>query len=81
MKDRNQFCQDYVDGDVELVLTIHLERNRQSFDLKIGKKQKYVVKDIAELTDNIKNMRTVSYGKNLSFIHSQIGGNCMAHIM
>lgn len=71
MKDRNQFCQDYVDGDVELVLTMHLERNRQSFDLKIGKKQKYVVKDIAELTDNIKNMRTVSYGKNLSFIHSQ----------
>ncbi|MDE7310648.1 MAG: DEAD/DEAH box helicase [Eubacterium sp.] len=71
LQDRNQFCQQYGNGDVRLVPTLHLEADRESLDLKIGTTQLYVVKDIGELVDNIKQMRYVSYGKKLAFTHSQ----------
>lgn len=71
LQDRNQFCQQYGNGDVRLVPTLHLEADRESLDLKIGTTQLYVVKDIGELIDNIKQMRYVSYGKKLAFTHSQ----------
>ncbi len=71
MQDRNQFCQEYGNGDVRLVPILHLEADRESLELKIGTTQLYVVKDIGELIDNIKQMRYVSYGKRLAFTHSQ----------
>lgn len=71
LQDRNQFCQQYGNGDVRLVPTLHLEADRESLDLKIGTTQLYVVKDIGELVDHIKQMRYVSYGKKLAFTHSQ----------
>lgn len=71
MQDRNQFCQEYGNGDVRLIPILHLEADRESMELKIGTTQMYVVKDIGELVDNIKQMRHVSYGKKLAFTHSQ----------
>lgn len=69
--DRNQFCQEYGNGNVRLVPTLHLENSRESLELKIGTSQLYVVKDIWELIDDIKQMRYVSYGKKLAFTHTQ----------
>lgn len=71
LQDRNQFCQEYGNGDVRLIPTLHLEAERESLDLRIGITQLYVVKDIGELVDNIKQMRYISYGKKLAFTHSQ----------
>lgn len=71
MQDRSQFCQEYGNGDVRLIPILHLEADRESLELKIGTTQMYVVKDIGELVDNIKQMRYVSYGKKLAFTHSQ----------
>lgn len=71
LQDRNQFCQQYGNGDVRLVPILHLEADRESLELKIGTTQLYVVKDIGELVDNIKQMRYISYGKKLAFTHSQ----------
>lgn len=71
LQDRNQFCQEYGNGDVRLVPILHLEAGRESLELKIGTSQLYVVKDIRELVQNIKQMRYVSYGKKLAFTHSQ----------
>ncbi|MCI9123367.1 MAG: ATP-dependent helicase [Eubacterium sp.] len=71
LQDRNQFCQEYGHGDVRLVPILHLEPDRESLELKIGTTQLYVVKDIRELVENIKQMRYVSYGKKLAFTHSQ----------
>lgn len=71
LQDRNQFCQQYGNGDVRLVPILHLESDRESLELKIGTTQLYVVKDIGELVHNIKQMRYVSYGKKLAFTHSQ----------
>ncbi len=71
LQDRNQFCQEYGNGDVRLVPILHLEPDRESLELKIGTTQLYVVKDIRELVENIKQMRYVSYGKKLAFTHSQ----------
>ncbi|BCN32508.1 SNF2 helicase associated domain-containing protein [Anaeromicropila herbilytica] len=70
-KEKSQFCMEYNDGEVELELTFHLEAERETIELRIGKKQKYVVKDIFKLADDIKNVRSVSYGKNLEFVHRQ----------
>lgn len=69
--DRNQFCQEYGNGNVKLVPTLHLEKERESLELKIGTTQMYIVKDIGELIDDIKQMRYVSYGKKLAFTHTQ----------
>lgn len=71
LQDRNLFCQEYGNGDVRLEPTLHLEPGRESLDLKIGVTQMYVVKDIGDLIDNIKQMRYVTYGKKLAFTHSQ----------
>ncbi len=71
LQDRNQFCQEYGNGDVRLVPILHLESDRESLELKIGTTQLYVVKDIGEMVDNIKQMRYISYGKKLAFTHSQ----------
>ncbi len=71
LQDRNQLCQEYGHGDVRLVPILHLEPDRESLELKIGTTQLYVVKDIRELVENIKQMRYVSYGKKLAFTHSQ----------
>ncbi len=71
LQDRNQFCQEYGNGDVRLVPILHLEADRESLELKIGTTQLYIVKDIGELVTNIKQMRYVSYGKKLAFTHSQ----------
>lgn len=71
LQDRSHFCQEYGNGDIQLIPTLHLEYDRESLDLKIGKTQLYVVKDIFELIRNIKQMKYVSYGKKLAFTHSQ----------
>ena len=69
--DRNQFCQEYGNGNIRLEPTLHLEMERESLELKIGTTQLYVIKDIAQLIDDIKQMRYVTYGKKLAFTHTQ----------
>lgn len=70
-QERSRFCREIAGGDIELEVTLHLEKRDENIDLRIGKEKKYVVKNISELIDNIKNERYVSYGKNLSIVHSQ----------
>ncbi|MGN0153024.1 MAG: SNF2 helicase associated domain-containing protein [Lachnospiraceae bacterium] len=71
LQERNQFCQEIAGGDVELEVTLHLESNSEKIELRIGKRQMYVVKNIEELVDNIRKQRFVKYGKNLEFVHTQ----------
>ena len=70
-QERNRFCREISGGDVELEVTLHLEKREEKIDLRIGKGKMYVVKNIPELVDNIDNEQYVSYGKNLSMVHSQ----------
>ena len=69
-QERNRFCREISGGNVELEVTLHLERSEEKIDLRIGKEKMYVVKNIPELADNIDNEQYVSYGKNLSMVHN-----------
>lgn len=71
LQERNQFCQEIAGGDVELEVTLHLEPETEKIELRIGKKQMYVVKNIEELVENIRRQKFVKYGKNLEFVHTQ----------
>ena len=70
-QERTGFCRKMADGDVELEVTLHLEPDEEKIELKIGKGKMYVVKNIPELADNIRNESYKSYGKNLSIVHHQ----------
>lgn len=71
LKERSRFCLENVDGDVELEPTLLLEVAEERLELRIGKKQMYVVKNIRELVADIKAQRYVQYGKKLAFVHAQ----------
>lgn len=71
LQERNQFCQEIAGGDVDIEVTLHLEPESEKIELRIGKKQMYVVKNIEELVANIRGQRFVKYGKNLEFVHTQ----------
>ena len=71
LQERNQFCQEIAGGDVAIEVTLRLEPESESIELRIGKKQMYVVKNIEELVDNIRRQKYVKYGKNLEFVHTQ----------
>lgn len=71
LEDRNKFCLEIADGDVRLETTLHLEKDKEYIDLRIGKRQFYVVKSIPELVKNIRSQKFVKYGKNLEFVHTQ----------
>ena len=71
LQQRNQFCQELSGGDVSLEVTLFLEANQERIELRIGKKQMYVVKDIELLVENIRRQNYVKYGKNLEFVHTQ----------
>lgn len=71
LEERNRFCQEVAQGDVSLEVTLHVEPDTEYVDLRIGKKQMYVVKSIRELASNIREQKFVRYGKNLEFVHTQ----------
>lgn len=56
-------------GAIDLEPLLHLESHRLSVEFKIGAKQKYVVKDLLELTRLVRNHELFEYGKNLKFYH------------
>lgn len=56
-------------GSIELEPILHLESRRLSVEFKIGTRQKYVVKDLLELTRLVRNHELFEYGKNLKFYH------------
>lgn len=59
-----------MEGTVELEPHLKLERDHAEVSFRIGRNQKYVVKDIFELAGDIKDHRAHSYGKKLDFIHN-----------
>lgn len=71
LQERNRFCQEIANGDVAIEVTLHLEPESEKIELRIGKKQMYVVKNIEELIENIRRQNFVKYGKNLEFVHTQ----------
>ena len=71
LQERNRFCQEISQGEVELEVTLQLSADSEELSLRIGKKQMYVVKSIRELIQNIREQRYVKYGKNLEFVHTQ----------
>lgn len=70
LKEKGQYCKQYGNGDITLSPVIKIGRERDCLEFKIGRKSMYVVKDIYEIVDSIKESRRVSYGKNLEFVHS-----------
>ena len=71
LQERNRFCQEVAGGDVELEVTLFLEKESEKLGLRIGRGQMYVVKNIEELVGNIRRQEFVQYGKNLEFVHTQ----------
>lgn len=69
LKEKGQYCMQYGNGDITLSPVIKIGRERDCLEFRIGRKNMYVVKDIYELADSIKEARRVSYGKNLEFVH------------
>ena len=71
LKERNRFCREMETGDVQLEVTLHLDVDEEYMELRIGQKQMYVVKNIYELLDHIRNQDLVRYGQKPEFVHSQ----------
>lgn len=70
MRDQVAFLPKAKAGQVKL--EIHLESQfDDSFraEFKIGSKRMYVLKSVSKMTAAVKNMETVSYGAQLSFLH------------
>lgn len=71
LRDRNQFCREISQGDVQLEVTLHIDPDSEELSLRIGKTQMYVVKNIRELAQHIRQQDYVKYGKKLEFVHTQ----------
>lgn len=70
-KDRSRFCMQETKGDVALELTLHLDGAKPEFDLRVGRKQKYVIKNIMRFVEAVRKQEYVKYGKNLGFCHTR----------
>ncbi|MBP3887669.1 MAG: SNF2 helicase associated domain-containing protein [Cellulosilyticum sp.] len=51
------------------VRLVEVDRGSFALNLSVGETRLYVVKDLYEFTDNMRQGYTASYGKNLEFIH------------
>lgn len=71
LKERNRFCQELAGGDVGLEVTLHIDVDEEFLELRIGRNQMYVVKDVYELLDHIRRQDYVKYGQKLEFVHTQ----------
>lgn len=71
LKERNRFCQEIAGGDVDLEVTLHIDIDDEFLELRIGRNQMYVVKDVYELLDHIRRQDNVRYGQKLEFVHTQ----------
>lgn len=71
LQERNQFCQGLAGGDVELEPTLHLEKEAEKLELRIGKQQMYVIKNMEQFVERIRNQSYYEYGKKLAFVHNQ----------
>lgn len=71
LQDRNQFCQEIAAGNIQLEVTLNLYTDEENLELRIGRTQMYVVKNVQELLSNIKYQRFVKYGKKLEFVHNE----------
>lgn len=57
-------------GQVKLEPVLHVNTEHASLEFRIGNKKMYVLKSIKDLVRAVQNMENVSYGKELSFIHT-----------
>lgn len=60
----------YARGQVRLEPCLSCSKDHISLEFKIGNVRMYVLKDIYEFCDNIKNEKKFSYGKQLAFRHT-----------
>ena len=77
--DTNQYFFNYFDSlnynptekEVNLELTLGMEKGSHGFDfyieLRIGEEKLYVVKNIKEFVGDVKNHKTIEFGKNFTF--------------
>ena len=56
-------------GKVKLEPTLHLEGGDTTVSFRVGMDRMYVVKDVREFAQRIRNMENHSYGKSLTFVH------------
>lgn len=71
LQERNQFCQELAGGDVELEPVLRLEKEAEKLELRIGKQQMYVIKDVEQFVERIRKQSYYEYGKKLAFVHNQ----------
>lgn len=57
-------------GQVKLEPVLHVNTEHAGLEFRIGNKKMYVLKSIKDLVRAVQNMENVSYGKELSFIHT-----------
>lgn len=71
LKERNKFCKEQTNGIIEIKPTLHIKKDKEYLDFKVGSRQLYVVKNVDDFIDSIKQQKYVKYGKNLGFVHTQ----------
>ncbi len=70
MRDQTAFLPKAKTGQVKIEIHLqHMYGMSFQAEFKIGIKRMYVLKSISRMTAAIKNMETVSYGAQLSFLH------------
>lgn len=69
MKEKAVYFQPGTLGRVELMPILQRNYEGWSVEFKIGGESKYVLKDIREFLEAMRERRYVSYGKKLGFIH------------
>lgn len=72
-RQRNEYCRDITRGRVKLEPVMDFDYDRRSLRLqfKIGDKRMYIVKNVNDFFDNVKNQTFCRYGKQLEFSHQQ----------
>lgn len=69
MKNSIPFLEDGADGTIDLLPILKKEYSGMQLEFKIGGSQKYVLKDLIQFCNALKNHTKIAYGKKLEFIH------------
>lgn len=71
MKEKARYLQPELTGQVELVPIFEKQDKRWTVEFKIGAANKYVLKNISQLVENVRKHEWAEYGKKLAFYHEQ----------
>ncbi|NCB94328.1 MAG: DEAD/DEAH box helicase [Clostridia bacterium] len=69
LRENAVFLPESKHGQVKLEPSLHYDYGTLKLKLKIGISHMYVVKSIPQFVFDLKELHTVSYGKNLEFLH------------